>query len=412
MEQRFHGSDADQERYSQNILDRAVADKRISQRDRDLLVEFMSSILAKQEQLSPRRRYKIYYTLIRCRSFLGVPYDKATIKELHQAAAGIKSSPDMKKNTKADFVRFLKRFFLWLSKNKHSKIPTEEIREIKSPRYDSNTKTAEMMLTDEEVKAIVSACNTTRDRAFVMLLYEGGFRIGELASLTWSQVKIDEEFALINVSGKTEIPRLVPCRDAKEYLLQYMNDYQIPTPPPKEDLVFWVVWKGKRVQMTYNGMAKAIKEAATRAGIQKRITPHLFRHSSITQAVKDGMGEQVIKSIYWGNADTAMLKTYSHITGQDIINAVKERYGIETEPKKKKDRKTFGPIQCTACGFVNVPTNRHCGKCGEPLTEEARKRKAEATHEVRTHPELPRVLRALGMSDKAVAEIMKNTQNS
>jgi len=401
MEQRFHGSKADLERYSENSLNKAVSDGRITEEDRDLLDRFVNWIQGTGAQLSPQRRFKLFYTLIGCRRYLDTPFSQATTNDLLNAAGKIKGSPEMAKNTKGDYVRFLKRFYLWLVEQGYSDIPERDIRKIKPPQYDVTTKTAEMMLSDEEVKAIVAACRTSRDRAFVMLLYEGGFRIGELASLTWSQVKIDEDFALINVYGKTEKPRMVPCRDSKAYLLQYMNDYGIPSPPPRDDLVFWGMWKGERVQMTYNGMAKIIKMAADKAGIQKKITPHIFRHSSITQAVRDGMGEQVIKSKYWGNSDTAMLKTYSHITGQDILNAVKERYGIETEPKKKKDRKTFGPVQCAECGFVNVPTNRHCGKCGEPLTEEARAKRTNTMKFIEQESEIdPDLLAALRVIQK------------
>lgn len=392
MEQRFHGSASVHERYSQNTLDKALRQGTITEEDRDLLVQFVDWIQGTGSQLSPRRKFKLFYTLIGCRRYLNTPFREVTKTSLIQASGKIKGSSEMAKNTKGDYVRFLKRFYLWMVENGYSDITEREIRTIKSPQYDVTTKTAEMMLSDDEVKDIVGACKTSRDRAFIMLLYEGGFRIGELASLTWSQVKMDEDFALINVYGKTEKPRMVPCRDAKTYLIQYMNDYQIPVPPPRDDLVFWGQWKGDRVQMTYNGMAKFIKEATKRAGIQKKITPHIFRHSSITQAVRDGMGEQVIKSIYWGNSDTAMLKTYSHITGHDILNAVKERYGIETEPKKKKDRKTFGPRQCKLCGHVNVPTNKFCGKCAAPLTMEVAGTLKEAEKQAELQPEYKELL--------------------
>lgn len=382
MEARFHGTAKQHAKYSENSLNKAISEKRITEEDRDLLVRFVNEIQG-TSQLSTRRRSKLFYVLIGCRRYLVVPFKDATYDDLLAGAAAIKSTQELSKNTIADYVRFLKRLYLWMAEKGYTEIPERDIRKIKSPAYDATTKTAEMMLDDTEVKAIVEHCKTSRDRAVIMLLYEGGFRIGEIASLTWDQVKFDKDFVLINVSGKTEIPRLVPCRDAKGYLLQYMNDVQIPTPPPRGEVVFWTIHKNQKVQMTYAAFAKILKQAAKAAGIEKHISPHLFRHSSITQAVRDGLGEQVIKSIYWGNPETGMLKTYSHITGNDIINAVRERYGLSIEPKKKKDRKTFGPRQCPVCGMVNVPTNKYCGKCGTGLTKEikASQMKAEETAE-------------------------------
>jgi len=256
-----------------------------------------------------------------------------------------------------------------------TEVPESMIRKIKVPRLNLTTKTAEMMLSNDEVKAIVSKCKNSRDRAIVMLLYEGGFRIGELASLKWEQVKIEDWAAIINVMGKTAIPRMVPCVNSRLYLATYMNDYQIPYPPPKDEFVFWVMRRPakdkplERVGLEYQAVAKMIKIAARDAGIQKKVTPHLFRHSAITQAVREGLPETVLKSIMWGNVETGMLRTYSHLSNPDIENAIKARHGIPTGQDQEQGRKTFVPRICKFCSAKNVPTNVYCGQCGKSLEE-------------------------------------------
>lgn len=42
-----------------------------------------------------------------------------------------------------------------------------------------------MLLTEEDVSTMINACSTSRDLALISVLYEGGFRIGELDNLTW-----------------------------------------------------------------------------------------------------------------------------------------------------------------------------------------------------------------------------------
>jgi integrase/recombinase XerD len=147
--------------------------------------------------------------------------------------------------------------------------------------------------------------------------------------------------------GKTGKPRMVPCPYSKAYIAAYMNDYQIPYPPPLDEFIFWIIRrpsKGKpaeKMGLQYQTIAKMIKTAAKDAGIKKKVTPHLFRHSAITQAVRDGLPETVLKKIMWGNKETGMLRTYAHLSNPDIVNAVKARYGMPIEQKKSQDRKNL-----------------------------------------------------------------------
>ena len=81
------------------------------------------------------------------------------------------------------------------------------------------------------------------------------------------------------------------------------------------------------------------------------------------------MGESIVKAIMWGNQSTDMLKTYSHISNDTIMDAVAQRYGIK-KPETREEKKLFEPIQCTDCGTVNPPGMRFCGVCMKPLTKE------------------------------------------
>lgn len=367
---RFHSTPERYGEYTVNSLDRAIKDGIIVQDDRELICQFISHVESTAEHLSPGRQFKLANVLALSRNFLKVPFRNATLEDLEKAAAAIKSTTKYKRNTKIDYVRFMRRFFLWLSDEGLTSIPEKKIRAIKVPRLDNVTKTAEGMLTEQEVKSIIECCKNSKDRLIVMLAYEGGFRIGEIGSLTWGQIKEEPWGLLVNVASKTEMPRLVPCINSRSYMAAYRNDYGIPAQPKKDDFVFWLLKGSERIGIQYAGVHKMIKTAAIAAGIEKSVTPHVFRHSAVTQAVNDGMSEQVVKSIFWGNAGTGMLRTYSHLSNKDIVNAARQRYGLE-EPERKKDTKTFGAVQCV-CGFVNPPTLRFCGQCGVPLTGDAR----------------------------------------
>jgi integrase/recombinase XerD len=57
------------------------------------------------------------------------------------------------------------------------------------------------------------------------MIYEGGFRVGELCNLHWNQVKFNDWNVVINVNDKTGKPRYVPLVMALSYLAQWRNDY-------------------------------------------------------------------------------------------------------------------------------------------------------------------------------------------
>jgi predicted amidophosphoribosyltransferase len=84
-----------------------------------------------------------------------------------------------------------------------------------------------------------------------------------------------------------------------------------------------------------------------------------------------------------------MLKTYLHLTGQDVDKEMLRLYGIET-PNKKRER-GLKPIQCPHCKFTNSPLTNFCNSCGRSLTEEGH----DEEEEVRKFAADPAKLRKL-----------------
>lgn len=368
MSSRFHKTDAKYYEYTERIIQNAINDERITESDARTIREFVSEKQATADQLSASRVYKIVVILVGTRRFLGVPFLDMGIDDLNNAVRRIKGASEYKQNTRSDYVRFLKRFALWLVESERVDMPEKRIRAIKVPPLDNMTKTAEMMLDDEEIRAIIDKCRNSRDKCILTMLYEGAFRVGELGNLKWGQVQFprDRDWSVIvNVAEKTGVPRMVPLVMAKPIMIAYMNDNNVSRKP---DQHVFLTSRGQPLQ--YAGVAKMLKVAAGDAGITKSVTPHLFRHSRITHMIRDGMGESIVKAIAWGNQGTDMLKTYSHISNETIMNAVAEKYGIK-KPETREEKKLFEPTQCMSCGLVNPPGMKYCGGCMRPLTEEA-----------------------------------------
>jgi integrase/recombinase XerD len=256
----------------------------------------------------------------------------------------------------------------------YSAIPEKKLQQIKRPPQDAVTKTAEDLITADEIERMVTACTWTRDRALLLTLYEGGMRIGEIGTLTWGDVKFDEKGVVITVkSQKTEKARYLRLVMAREHLARWKADY-----PGEARADAPVFISTRREPLAYSTLTKQIQRIAKRAGMEKRITPHLFRHSRITDLVREGLPESTIKMMMWNNQGTDMLNRYTHLTGGDIDTQILEASGIRIRPEDA--RPVLKPLQCSRCYAICAPTSRFCCECGNPLTEEAAKDLGETVH--------------------------------
>ena len=128
MHSRFHTTDEKYHQYTENTLSKAIDEKRITDDDARLIRIFVDNIAATSSSLAPVRVFKIVVVLVSTRSFLPVPFADATIEDLNTAVREIKASSEYAQNTKSDFVRYLKRLYLWLIDREHSHIPEKRVR--------------------------------------------------------------------------------------------------------------------------------------------------------------------------------------------------------------------------------------------------------------------------------------------
>jgi len=277
----------------------------------------------------------------------------------------------------------LKQFYLWLIENGYSQIPEKKLRSLKPPKPEVMTKVASDLLTADEITAMVHACIRSCDRAVIMMLYEGGFRIGEIGMMKWGDLIFDKWGVIVNVNFKTNKPRYIRLVMAREYLAKWKNDY--PFRPITNDMPVFLT--DHYNALTHGSISLQLKRIARRAGIQKHITPHIFRHSRITHMIKEGVSESVIKLMMWGSLTTDMFQTYAHLTGKDIDSEILRTYGInENETGEALQEKRLEPVQCPHCRHINAPISGFCNLCGRSLTEEATESDDEIHESILNNP--------------------------
>lgn len=372
--------------YPERSLAKALREGRVTERDVTLIRSFIAEMQASRNT-STKRAHKLIYTLVGWRRFVG-PFDQNDMPALYAGIAALKAGTSRRgqkfmKNTIVDHLIIIKQFYLWLVENGYSPIPEKKIRNLKPPNHEAMTKTASDLLTADEITAMVNACVRSCDRAIIMMLYEGGFRIGEIGMMKWGDLIFDKWGVIVNVNFKTNKPRYIRLVMARGYLASWKNDY--PFRPVTAEMPVFIT--DHYTPLTHGTVNLQLKRIARRAGIQKHITPHIFRHSRITHMIKEGVSESVIKLMMWGSLTTDMFQTYAHLTGKDIDSEILRTYGInENETGEAIKERRLEPVQCVHCRHINAPMSGFCNLCGRSLTEEATESEDEIHESILKNP--------------------------
>ncbi|ADN37074.1 integrase family protein [Methanolacinia petrolearia DSM 11571] len=383
----------------------------LSESDTELIKKYISERQATRH-IGEGRSNKITFCLVGWKRFLTKPdpdnseisipinYKDLTISDLYRGINNLKNGTSskgkpFKRNTIHDHIVILKGFLRWLTDEGYIDIPDKKINEISAPGTDFDTTLPEDIITKDEIIQLIKACDNSRDRALIAVHYQTAARPAETAHLRWGDITLDEYGAEVRVTDRKRAHqkgttyRYPYITWATPYLAAWMNDYVSPEglglavqgstgKPPSNDLVFLT---SRGTMIDYIRFTRIIDKAKERAGIKKRITPHLFRKSRITHMLAEGYSETTVKEIAWGNAGTGMIRTYSKLSKADIRNEILDRAGII---KKAEVAPPILPRTCYKCDTQNAPTAEYCNKCGEPLTDEAKNRQAEKVDRVFT----------------------------
>ena len=225
------------------------------------------------------------------------------------------------KHTKASQARELsgvKAFFNYLLINdKIEQSPTELISTPKRTRHLPD------VLTVEEVEQIINSIplDTTkgkRDRAMLELLYSCGLRVSDLTALRLSDLFFGEGY--IRVMGKGSKQRLVPIGNvARERIMIYM-DCRKAKDSKNKDILFLSNRGGAltRVMVFY-----VIRDAVERAGIEKTVSPHIFRHSFATHLLAGGASIRQVQEML-GHESIETTEIYTHLDTSRLRETVEK----------------------------------------------------------------------------------------
>jgi site-specific recombinase XerD len=221
------------------------------------------------------------------------------------------TSGTMKRRTQNYYLIALRAFLKFLRKRGIEGLNPERIELAKLPERQID------LISSTELDRLISAANGTeekalRDRAILELLFSTGLRVSELCALN-SDIDLSRDD--LSVRGKGDKVRVVflssTAKDAVRTYMKARKDMEealfVNIPHVGKDM------KRTPTRLTPRGVQLIIKHYATKAGITKKVTPHVLRHSFATDLLSNGADLRSVQALL-GHASINTTQIYTHVT--------------------------------------------------------------------------------------------------
>ncbi len=232
---------------------------------------------------------------------------------------GSRTEP-MKRRTQNYYLIAVRAFLKFLRKRGVESTSPERIELAKVPERSLD------LISPAELDRLLAAPKTDslegkRDRAILELLFSTGLRISELCSLSIDDVDLTrDEFS---VRGKGDKVRVVFLTDAaKSTVREYLNARK-----DMDDALFVRYGKkahlGADARVTPRTVQRLLKHYAAKAGITRKVTPHVIRHSFATDLLSNGADLRSVQALL-GHAHIGTTQVYTHVTDAHLRSVHKQ----------------------------------------------------------------------------------------
>ncbi len=221
--------------------------------------------------------------------------------------------------TQARTISGIKSFFKYLLME--GKINSDPTTLLESPKIGRKLPD---VLTMEEIDLIIDGVDVSkaegqRNKAMLETLYSCGLRVSELVNLKVTNLFFDQGF--IKVEGKSEKERLVPVSSkAVEEISRYIQGYRkgLKVAPDSENVLF-LNRRGKKLSRVM--IFTIIKNLADKVGLNKKISPHTFRHSFATHLISGGADLRAVQEML-GHESILTTEIYTHLDRDYLKNTI------------------------------------------------------------------------------------------
>ncbi|KIA89450.1 site-specific tyrosine recombinase XerD [Kaistella jeonii] len=229
------------------------------------------------------------------------------------------SKKKFSERSQARWISSIKSFFKYLVEDEvRADNPTTLLEGPKLGLYLPDT------LSFEDVNRIIKVINTDtdlgrRNHCMIEVLYGCGLRVSELIDLKISNINFKESY--LKVEGKGDKSRFVPMATftstlIKDYIREIRSKYKINK--RCEDILFL---NSRGSAMSRVIVFIIIKELTEKAGINKKISPHTFRHSFATHLLQNGADLRYIQEML-GHSSITTTEIYTHLKNEELRDVI------------------------------------------------------------------------------------------
>ena len=347
----------------------------IPQEAKDDILDFLNEMRFEGKSFSHQ-----YYYGVRLRIIATILQDKFTnptkqdikwlLNELieRRAKTGKHLEKQRSRATIEDYKKTIKHYYKWKLGTGEGKLRTEPecTRWISRNRNLGSKVKPDELITKEEYLKMIDNCMNARDRALISTLYDSGCRIGEVLTLRIRDAQSDQYGYVLSVTGKTGFRRVRIVGNSVAYLKAWMDNH------PNRNDIDAPIFCGLEMRnygkaMDHSDVYSMLRKVLKRAGITRRIHPHLFRHSYVTRMVDKNLSESALKDQVGWTKGSRMIEVYEHLSIKQKDEAILRASGIAFE---EKDDDNLLPVVCQRCGKKNPSNAKTCFNCWMPLTVE------------------------------------------
>lgn len=232
------------------------------------------------------------------------------------------TSGTMKHKTQNYYMISLRAFLKFLRKRGVESLNPERIELAKVGARD-----LDLISHDELTRLMQSpkgtSLNALRDRAMLELLFSTGLRVSELCSLNSDLDLSRDEFSVRGKGEKVRVVFLSPA--AKKSIKEYLDKRG-----DVDEALFVQMGKNaknaKDLRLTPRSVERLIKTYAIKAGITRKVTPHVIRHSFATDLLENGADLRSVQALL-GHQNIATTQVYTHITDKHLREVHKRFHG-------------------------------------------------------------------------------------
>ncbi len=336
-----------------------IATSDLSERNKKLITDIANDLIL--DNISQPRVMKYIEILRIIARKLGKDFDQATKDDLKRVVGEIQQT-SYSSWTKQTYKVIIRRFYAWLHGMKGTNEYPEIVKwiSIRMSRAECRLPADVDLLRIEDVEKMLAVAEHPRDKALIAVLWDSGARMGEIGNLQFKNIYFDQHGAVVTVRGKTgsRTVRLIWC---VSYLATWMDIHPFKNNP---ESALWIN-RGTRNHhdaMCYANFRNVVLEIAAKAGIRKRIHPHLFRHSRAT-FMADHLTEFQMNQYFGWIQGSKMAATYVHMNGKNLDDTILAVNGI----KKKEEVVQVQPRMCVRCKTINGFDTKYCRQCGGVL---------------------------------------------